>query len=152
MFTYNNLPVVGLFSDIFTDSLKNLQDFLFFSLWKIFRNVFGSNFLLLFVRIQHFISILYIWNFVAHIYTYTMFVSGIQKRALDARDLSYRWLWATKWTLGRESGSSARAANALKHWAISLPQNISCHVFMFLYFIPLFFCSASCKNLFCFIF
>lgn len=28
--TYNNLPVVGLFADIFTDSLKNLQDFFHF--------------------------------------------------------------------------------------------------------------------------
>lgn len=44
---------------------------------------------------------------------------GCQKRALDSLNQSYRKLWVTI-AVGSKLGPSARAANALKHWAIPL--------------------------------
>ena len=36
---------------------------------------------------------------------------------------NYRWLWATVWGLGTESGFSARTLSALNYWGISLAPN-----------------------------
>ena len=41
------------------------------------------------------------------------------ERALISGYCSCRWLGATRWVLGTEPGSSARAVSALNHWTIS---------------------------------
>jgi hypothetical protein len=38
-------------------------------------------------------------------------------------NLSYRWLWATKWVLEMEPGSSERTVSMFNPWVISLGQH-----------------------------
>jgi len=68
-----------------------------------------------------FISI-YVYSF-ACTYVHALHVysaDGCHRRALDAWNWGYMWLWAATWVLRMEPGPSARAETALNHGTVAL--------------------------------